>query len=245
MLRRHEAIWSPAIGRHMNVISYGHYGTPLIVFPSGLGNYFDWENFGMIDCVGHLIDAGKLKIYCTESNDGETWIGDGDIRHRSWRYRCFEDYVLNNLVPTIRFDCKSPDIRIGLTGVSFGAYHAANFALKHPETFNYALCMSGKYDLGSMLDGEYCDDCYFNDPMAYLYNIWGEPLDRIRHNTHITMTVGQGAHENNCIPQTHKLAGLLHDKGISHECDTWGHDAEHHWHWWRKQLAHHLGRALG
>jgi esterase/lipase superfamily enzyme len=38
------------------------------------------------------------------------------------------------------------------------------------------------------------------------------------------------------------MAGLLREKGISHELDVWGHDVSHDWPWWRKQIAHHLPR---
>jgi esterase/lipase superfamily enzyme len=246
MLRRHERIWSPALGRDMNVLAYGHYGTPLLVFPSGLGNFHDWENFGMIDALAHLIEQGKLKVYSTEINDWETWLAEwGDAGHRAWRYRCFEDYLLSNLVPAIRHDCRSGDIRIGLSGTSWGAYHAANFALKHPHVFNWALCMSGRYDLGRVMGSNYNQDCYFNDPMAYSQNLWGDPLEHIRRNTHLILTVGQGAHEGNCLPETQRLAGILGGKGVSNYLDVWGHDVEHHWHWWRKVAAHHLGLALG
>ena len=27
--------------------------------------------------------------------------------------------------------------------------------------------------------------------------------------------------------------------------DIWGHDVEHHWYWWRKQILHHLGKTFG
>lgn len=246
MRRRHEAIWSPALGRHVKVLAFGHYGTPLIAFPSGLGNYHDFENFGMIESVAGLIEAGRLKVYCPESNDGEAWLSDHwDLNQRTYRHRCYEDFFVNNLAAAIKFDCGSPHIKIGLTGCSWGAYHACNFALKFPHIFNYALCMSGRYHLGRTLEGRWNEDVYFNDPFAYVPNLHGDALNHVRWNTHINLVVGQGAHENNCIPETHQMADLLASKGISHERNIWGFDSEHHWYWWRKQIATYMYRSLG
>ena len=41
-----------------------------------------------------------------------------------------------------------------------------------------------------------------------------------------------------------RLADLLAEKSISHERDIWGYDSEHHWYWWRQQLAHHFGKTF-
>jgi hypothetical protein len=46
------------------------------------------------------------------------------------------------------------------------------------------------------------------------------------------------------LRETHRWPTCWLHKGISHERDIWGHDVEHHWSWWRRQLAHHLARSL-
>jgi esterase/lipase superfamily enzyme len=136
MLRRHEKIYSPAIGREMQVLAYGHYGAPLIAFPSGGGQFYDFENNGMIDAIAGWIEAGKVKVYCPEGLDHESWLNHGaDPGWRAHRHNHYQDFVVSNLVPAIRQDCATPDIKIGVTGCSLGAFHAANFALKFPEIF--------------------------------------------------------------------------------------------------------------
>ena len=75
--------------------------------------------------------------------------------------------MVSELVPFIRHDCRSPEIRIATAGTSLGAFYAANFALKHPEIFHYALCMSGRYDITGFTGGFTNTDIYFNNPMAY------------------------------------------------------------------------------
>lgn len=246
MLRRYEKIYSPAVGREVQILAFGHYGAPVIAFPSGGGQFYDFENNGMIEAVAHLIEAGKLKLYCPEGIDHESWLNHGvDPHWRAVRHHAYQDFIVNNLVPAIRVDCHTPDIKIAVTGCSLGAYHAINFALKFPHLFHYALGMSGRYDIEAICGQSDSAEVYYNNPLAYAYHLNNGALDHVRWNTHLVLVCGQGAWEDKCLHETHRLADLLAEKGISHERDIWGHDVEHHWHWWRKQIAHHFGKALG
>jgi esterase/lipase superfamily enzyme len=247
MLRRYEKIYSPAIGRDMQVLAFGDYGTPVIAFPSEGGQFFDFEDNGMIEALTPLIEAGKLKIYCPEGLDHESWLNhEADPHWRAIRHNAYQDFVINNLVPAIRVDCRTVDIKIALTGCSLGAFHAVNFALKFPQTFHYALGMSGCYNAEAICGSQSSSpEVYFNNPLAYAYNLHGGTLDHIRRHTHIVLVCGQGAWEEKCLHDTHRLADLFVEKEISHERDIWGHDVEHHWYWWRKQIAYHFDKALG
>ena len=246
MQRRYESFYSPAVGRDMQMLAFGHHGTPFIAFPSGGGQFHDLEDNGMVEAVAHLIEAGKLKLYCPDSLDDESWLRkDIDPHWRAVRHAAYQDYIVKDLVPAIRADCASPDIGIGLTGASLGAYHAANFALKFPHLFPYAVCMSGRYDVEAFSGQSGSGEVYFNNPVAYVPNLDGNSLQYVRHHAHVVLVCGQGAFEDKCLADTHRLADALADKGISHERDIWGHDVEHHWYWWRRQLPHHLNKALG
>jgi esterase/lipase superfamily enzyme len=245
MQKRYEKIYSPAIGREIEILAFGHYGEPVIAFPSGGGRYFDFESNGMIGAISHLIEAGKVKVYCPDGIDHESWLNhDSDPHWRAVRHNAYQDFIVNNLVPAIREDCKSPNVSIGLTGCSLGAYHAANFALKFPGTFHYALCMSGRYDIEPVAGGGDIE-VYFNNPIAYVEHMGEDTLRGLRGRTHIALVCGQGAWEDRCIEETNRLADLLGWKGISHERDLWGFDVEHHWYRWRKQIAFHFEKALG
>ncbi len=247
MRREHHRMYSPAVGREMDFLIFGHYGAPVLAFPSGGGRYFDFENNGMIGAISHLIEAGKIKVYCPDGLDHESWLDDSlDIHWRGVRHNAYEDFLVYDMVRWIRDDCNDHSLRVGLAGCSLGAYHAANMALKYPHIFHYALCMSGRYDLSSIVGGGSGSmEFYFNNPLAYLYHVHGRELDHIRYNTHLALVCGQGAWEGKCLYETHRLADVLRDKGISHERDIWGQDVEHHWYWWRRQIAHHLGKTFG
>ena len=55
------------------VLAYGHYGRPVVAFPSENGEPHDWESQGMVDAIGELLDGGKVKLYCVPSFDRESW----------------------------------------------------------------------------------------------------------------------------------------------------------------------------
>ena len=46
----------------------------------------------------------------------------------------YEEYLLDEVVPLIRQ--KNSDSRLVALGCSFGGYHAANIALRHPDIFS-------------------------------------------------------------------------------------------------------------
>lgn len=246
MQRRHEMLQSAAMDRAMHVWVYGHWGAPLLVFPSAAGFAHEWDAQGMIEALAPLVDGQKIKLYCPESNVSQTWTDKHDHpAARMQRHRQYESFIVDELVPAIRRDCETPGIRVATTGCSLGAYYAANFALKYPETFHYALCMSGRYEMTHFTGGFSNGDVFFNNPLAYVRGLRGEPLDRVRRHTHLALVCGQGQWEEGCIEETQELADVCEQLGIPHERDIWGHDVSHNWVWWKRQARLHLGKTFG
>lgn len=245
MRKRHERIESASMGRKVHVWCYGHWGAPLVAFPTAAGFAHEWDRQGMVEVLAPLIEGGRLKLYCPESNVAEAWTRrEQEPAWRIGRHVAYERFVLDDLVPFVREDCVSPHIRIGVTGASLGAFYAANFALKQPEIFHYALCMSGRYQMTHFTDGFQNADVYFNNPMAFAPNLQGDPLERVRRHTHLTLVCGQGKWEEGCIDETQALCDVLAAKGISHTRDIWGHDVSHDWIWWMRQAWFHLSRTF-
>jgi esterase/lipase superfamily enzyme len=200
----------------------------------------------MIDALAGPIEAGLVKVYAVDSFDSGSWYReDLPLEERAQLHGRYEDWILNQVAPFIRDDSGGATA-IAVTGVSFGAYHAANFALKHAHVFPLALCQSGVYDVSVVGGGDRGDAVYFNNPVDYVASLGGEHLDWLRGNVHLLLLCGQGAWEDStgALESTRRFAHLLGEKGIPHELDVWGHVVPHDWPAWRAQIAHHLPRFL-
>jgi esterase/lipase superfamily enzyme len=229
-----------------NVLAYGHWGRPVLAFPSEQGPCWQYEERGMVDAVGGLLEAGRMKLYCVDSYDGSSWH-DGSIplEERARRHGTYERWILDDVVPFISSDSGGGD-EIVVTGPSFGAYHAANFALKHAHVFPLAICQSGVYDVSVVGWGERGDAVYFNNPADYVTHLHGGHLDWLRGQVNLVLLVGRGQWEDTtgALDSTQRFAGQLAQKGIRHELDVWGHEWPHDWPSWRAQLAHQLPRFV-
>src|SRR3954452_25552290 len=73
-MERHQVeLDAPGLDRAGTVIRYGHYGRPVLVFPSEGGRAWDYENNGMVGAVSHLVNDGRAKLYCVVSFDDASW----------------------------------------------------------------------------------------------------------------------------------------------------------------------------
>jgi esterase/lipase superfamily enzyme len=241
---RHHLLDSPSLGRRVHVWSFGEVGEPLVVFPSNAGVAHEWRESGMIDALGPLLAAGRMKIYCPETNVSRSFSGTGSMTQRMAHHAAYEHFVMHTLVPFIRQDCRMPRARMAATGCSVGALYSALFVLKHPETFSHALCLSGRYRTSRFFDGNSNQDVYLNDPLAFVPNLRGASLDRVRNRAHLTVVVGRGAHEDGCIPETAEFGAVLRRKHIPNHVAFWGRDSSHTYPWWQKQARHYLSQMF-
>ncbi|MET0425761.1 MAG: alpha/beta hydrolase-fold protein [Actinoplanes sp.] len=223
---------------------FGHWGRPVLVFPTEKGNAFEWADNGMVGEVAPLIDAGRVKLYCVDSYDAGTWSAhDLPLEERARRHGAYESWLLDEVVPHIVADTGESDILTA--GCSLGAFHALNLALRRADLFPQALCFSGNYDPGSWRSwGDRGDAVYFNSPVDYVPNLHGDHLNWLRARLSVLLVCGQGRWEDTtgALASTPRMAAILADKGIPYELDMWGPDVPHDWPSWRAQLAHHLPR---
>jgi esterase/lipase superfamily enzyme len=245
---RRAELFSPAIGASGEVAAYGYTAPParpVLAFPAEQGRAWDYESTGMVGAIAPLLEAGRVKLYCVDSYDAESWSNRGaPLEQRAHAHGRYESWILDQVVPWISEDCGGPQ-EIATTGVSLGAYHAVNFALKRADVFPLAIGLSGNYDPAAWDGwGERGDATYFNNPLDYVAHLGGDHLEWLRGRVSILLVCGQGQWEDTtgALESTRRLAGLLHEKGIRHELDLWGHDVPHDWPSWRAQLAHHLPR---
>ncbi len=232
--------YSQRLGRQMNVRVYGHYGAPIVVFPTSGGDEREYEGQGMFEALGHHVDSGRVKFYCINSVNNDSWYNEqAHPRHRSWLQAQYDDYVMSELVPFVHDHCRTPGLPITTTGASFGAYHAANTLLKHPHVFKRCLALSGIYDVRRYMDGEADDNFYFNNPVDYVANL-SDPwyLEQLR-SCDIRLVTGHGPWEH---PEwSYQLSEVLSRRGIPHSVDDWGAEGGHDWPYWKRQMDRYLG----
>ncbi|TML69388.1 MAG: esterase [Actinobacteria bacterium] len=199
----------------------------------------------MVGALSPLLDAGRAKLYCVDGADEYTWRADDvPLEERARRHGEFERWILEAVAPWIHDDTDGGEIVV--TGASFGAYHAANFALKRADLFPLAICLSGVYDVSVVGWGERGDATYFSNPVDYVAHVHGDHLDWLRSRASLLLVCGQGQWEDTtgALESTKTFARMLGEKGIRHELDLWGHDVPHDWPSWRAQIAHHLPRFV-
>ncbi|MFF0379199.1 esterase family protein [Actinoplanes missouriensis] len=244
-MRHYTAELRTPSGIQGTIAVYGHYGRPVLVFPSEGGYPQEFADRGMVAAVEGLIDAGRVKLYCVGSFDGGTWsAADIPIEERALRHGAYESWIVEAVVPHIRDDSGGTG-EIVTAGCSLGAFHALNFAFKRADLFPLALCFSGNFNPTTWYGwGEPGDAVYFNNPAAYVANLHGDHLDWLRSRLSVLLVCGQGRWEDTTgsLASTRHMAGLLEAKAVPHEVDRWGFDVPHDWPSWRAQLAHHLPR---
>lgn len=238
-MHRHIDSWhSPRLNKQMEIVTYGHFGFPLLLFPTAAADYLEYERFQMLDVVEDSVNAGKVKIFSINSINRESWMNDRiHPRDRAIRQQVYNAYIADEVVPYIWNSCGG---RIGVItcGASLGAYHAANQLFRRPDLFAGMIAMSGNYNVRNFTDGYYDDNVYYNDPLAYLPNLSGEYLTMLQNKAHIHILSGQGSYER---PEgSREISDMLNAKGIPNEFDLWGYDMPHDWPTWRAMLKYYL-----
>ncbi len=220
----------------MELLIFGHAGMPALVFPSSCGKFWEFEHFGMVETVRWQLEHGHLRLFCVDSVDAESWYNrDVPPRWRIARHMQYEDYLLREVVPLMGARLDAAEM-VAL-GCSFGGYHAANIALRHPEAFRGFLSLSGIYDPTRFLHGYYDQDCYFHAPTHYISNMHdGGQLNRFHGRTYV---LAAGEHDI-CRGANEHMGAVLGGKGIAHRLDIWGDGAVHDWPLWRHMLRTYL-----
>lgn len=213
----------------MDALVFGYAGHPLVVFPTSMGKFFEYEDRGMIGALAPRIEAGELQVFCPDAVDTESWYNKSvHPRIRVLRHIQYENYILHEFLPFIRW--KNQASGLAVTGCSFGGYQALNFALKHPDVVTTCVSMGGAFDIHQFLDGYYDEDCYFNNPPDFLQNMSDDWFLSRYRAMKIVLATGEW---DMCLDQNIKMSHLLDSKGVPNWLDIWGDHSQHDWPWWK------------
>ncbi len=223
------------------IVRWGDYGVPLLLFPTAGGDAEEVERFYLIKLLAPFIHEGRLKVYSVDSINGKTWITEPSIPHRVWIQQQYDKFVANEVVPLIRSDCNSDDIEIMAAGASIGAFNALVSICRHPELFSRAICLSGTYDIQKWLEGQWFDEFHHQSPLLFVPGLEGEHLDRLRQR-YVLLATGEG--ENEAPGESWQVADALGSKNIPNRVDVWDKSWKHDWSTWREMLPKYVQEML-
>lgn len=231
-VKRDYRVWrSPALDRDMELLVFGDRGTPVIVFPTSMGRFYQWEDFGMVAHLAPRIEAGLMRLWCADSVDGESFYNkDAPARDRALRHLAYDRYLTEELLPAARREANGAELT--LAGASFGAFHAANVALRHPGIARTAVCLSGAFDASRWLDGSRDGDAYFVSPRTYLPALDDPALLGPLRQTEFRIATGV---EDPNVEESRRLDALLRAKAIPASLRLWEGWA-HDWPYWKEMV---------
>lgn len=238
-----ERWYSERLGRHVDLVRWGHHGQPILLFPTAGGDAEEMERWLMIRALEPLLAQGRIKIYSCDSIGGRVLLErEGGPQHQMWIQDQFHRYIRNEVIPAIRMDCKSPDIEVWTAGASIGAFNAVAVLCRFPDVFSRAIGMSGTYDIRRFYDArphEFSNHFWVSSPLHFVPTLSGPHLDKLKERF-VMLPSGEGRAED--ISESWRLANVLGAKGIPNLVDSWGPQWHHDWPTWRHMLPQILDK---
>lgn len=240
-----NAKWrSERLGKEVNVVRWGHVGTPVLLFPTAAGDAEECERFLMLKVLAGLLEQQRIKVYSVDSVAGQAWLDRDVPRERAAAVQNqFDEFVYRELVPAIRTDCKDPNAEIVAAGASIGSFNALAAICRHPDVFSKAVCMSGTFDVERLFtEGKVSRELWHASPLHFLPPMPpGEHLEKLK-SRFVLFAHGQGRAED--PKQNWRMANILGQKGIPNRVDDWGPDYPHDWQTWRAMLPKYLDEIV-
>lgn len=232
MNREYRSWHSPALNRDMELLVVGHAGAPVLVFPTSKGKFYEWEDRGMLSLLRRQVDNGWLQFYCVDSVDGESWYcRPAHPGARAYRQTQYDDYLYQEVLPLVRHG--NPNPFLITVGASFGAYHAMNFGLRHPDAVRRVIGLSGIYDIRRWAGGFEGEHVYRNNPVQFVEGERDPHRLSLLSGMDIIMATGR---DDPLITSAREMSRVLWGRGVGNalrEWDGWAHD----WDYWRRMLA--------
>ena len=231
--------WSDRLECEITVARWGHWGRPVLVFPTAGGDALEIERMLLVDALGGLLREGRIKLYSLDSVAGRAWTEKKPVDYCITLQNRFDACVTEEVVPAIHADCGGERLPVTAAGASIGAFNAVAALCRHPDLFDRAIAMSGTYDLERLLGFRAPEPFYFCSPMHFVPGLADGPMLDMLRDRFVQMAYGGGRWES---PEDNlRMAEVLGAKGIPNHIDRWGEEWDHDWPTWRRMLPHFLG----
>lgn len=234
MHREHVRWYSPRLERNMDLLVFGHAGARVIVFPSSMGTFFEWEDQGMIQALREHLERGWIQLYCVDSVDSDSWYAKW--KHpadRARHHARYDAYLRDEVFPLTQ---QNGNPFLMTTGASFGAYQAMTFALRYPHLVSRVIGLSGIYDIREITDGYTDENVYPFNPAEFIVGEHDPERLAALHRMDIIVAIGR---DDSMRGNSEYFSGRLWSKGIWHALriwDGWAHD----WPYWRQMIATYI-----
>ena len=229
----HPRWHSPALGRDMELLVFGHAGARALVFPTSLGHVWEWPDRRMFrwEVLGEHLERGWLQVFCVDHLPAESWYNDTvHPGAAAWRHLQYDQYLRDEVMPFTRW--KNPNPYAITLGASWGAFLAASFAWRNPHLVDRVIGLSGMYDVRHQTNGYSDGNVYACNPIQFIPNEQDEVRLAALRRQDIIFATGRDDpfHWNNQL-----MSRLLSEKGIPNRMrswDGWSHD----WPYWEKMV---------
>jgi len=241
---KHLIRWySNQLEQDVSLCRWGHYGQPVLLFPTAGGDAEEVERMHLITALMPMIDAGRIKVYSVDSVAGRALAENlGSVEHRCWLLKQTGEYVVHEVLPAIIADCGGEPVEPITAGASIGAFNAVATLCRYPQLFKAAIGMSGTYDLESLMKFQGNQDYYLSSPLQFLPHLQDPAMLCALQSRFVLLPFGQGRWEN--PSESWQLASVLGNCGIPNRVDEWSVDHHHDWPTWREMLPRYLDELV-
>jgi esterase/lipase superfamily enzyme len=221
---------------------WGHFGLPVLIFPTAGGDSEEIERFQLVASLGHLIDQGRIKVYSVDGLATRAWLSANQPPQACARLQeDYDTFIYGDVLQRIRVDCKAPQIEPILAGAAYGAYFAISGICRHPDAFRAAIGLSGIYDLAGALSTVPCQDLGTFAPVEALPKLKATQLEQLRRRK-IALGSGQGDYEK--LAGTQKMAAAFDAAGVPCKLSVGDAQQAHTWLTWRAMLPGMLAEQI-
>ncbi|PWN07515.1 alpha/beta hydrolase-fold protein [Rhodohalobacter mucosus] len=225
-MQREYIKWkSPSLGRDMEMLIFGKGGTPVLVFPTDHGRFYEWEDQGTVDVFSEQIEHGYNQFFFVDSVASESFLNkDVDPYTRLMREEQYELYIIDEVLPYINDENNNPFVIAA--GAELGAYQSLRLALKNPELFDKVISISGYYDINLFLDGFKDDNSYYNNPVEFIPNLNDDAILKSISSLDLRLiSYLNDSHKT----ETLKMSDILWMKFLQHDITVWKEETSNPW----------------
>src|SRR3954451_9425793 len=132
--------FSDRMQQPISLARWGHYGVPVLVFPTAGGDAEEIERHQLLGHLWALIEEGRIKVYSCDSVAVRAMTArDGSVEYRCWLVNQFQQAIAYEVVPAIHVDSAGP-AEVIVAGASIGAFNSLALISLWPHLFRSAIC---------------------------------------------------------------------------------------------------------